>query len=88
MANMTKLEIGEKVEVLITKLTVMEEKIDHLTEGLNNANKKIEDLETDAMKIEPERMNIFDNITWSSFEREELPIAWDIAMENSKCQQI
>ena len=46
MANMTKLEIGEKVEVLITKLTVMEEKIDHLTEDLKNANKKIEDLDT------------------------------------------
>ena len=45
MANMTKLEIGEKVEVLITKLTVMEEKIDHLTEGLENANKRIEDLD-------------------------------------------
>jgi len=45
MANMTKLEIGEKVEVLITKLTVMEEKIDHLTEGLENANNKIEDLD-------------------------------------------
>ena len=42
---MTKLEIGEKVEVLITKLTVMEEKIDHLQEGLENANKKIEDLD-------------------------------------------
>ena len=42
---MTKLEIGEKVEVLITKLTVMEEKIDHLTEGLENANNKIEDLD-------------------------------------------
>jgi predicted RNase H-like nuclease (RuvC/YqgF family) len=45
MANMTKLEIGEKVEVLITKLTVMEEKIDHLQEGLENANTKIEDLD-------------------------------------------
>jgi uncharacterized phage infection (PIP) family protein YhgE len=45
MANMTKLEIGEKVEVLITKLTVMEEKIDHLQEGLENANNKIEDLD-------------------------------------------
>ena len=45
MANMTKLEIGEKVEVLITKLTVMEEKIDHLQEGLENANKRIEDLD-------------------------------------------
>jgi TusA-related sulfurtransferase len=46
MANMTKLEIGEKVEVLITKLTVMEEKIDHLTRRFKNANKKIEDLDT------------------------------------------
>lgn len=46
MSNMTKLEIGEKVEVLITKLTVMEEKIDHLTNDLKNANKKIEDLDT------------------------------------------
>ena len=45
MANMTKLEIGEKVEVLITKLTVMEEKIDYLQEGLENANTKIEDLD-------------------------------------------
>ena len=45
MSNMTKLEIGEKVEVLITKLTVMEEKIDHLQEGLENANTKIEDLD-------------------------------------------
>ena len=46
MPNMTKLDLGEKVEVLITKLTVMEEKIDHLTEDLKNANKKIEDLDT------------------------------------------
>lgn len=46
MSNMTKLEIGEKVEVLITKLTVMEEKIDHLTDNLKNANRKIEDLDT------------------------------------------
>jgi hypothetical protein len=45
MANMTKLDIGEKVEVLITKLTVMEEKIDHLQEGLENANNKIGDLD-------------------------------------------
>jgi uncharacterized Rmd1/YagE family protein len=46
MSNMTKLEIGEKVEVLITKLTVMEEKIDNLTDNLKNANRKIEDLDT------------------------------------------
>ena len=52
------------------------------------ASKKLEDLETDAMKIEPERMSIFDNITWSSFDRNELPYAWATIMENSKCQQI
>ena len=46
MPTMSKLDLGEKVEVLITKLTVMEEKIDHLTEDLKNANKKIEDLDT------------------------------------------
>ena len=46
MPNMTKLDLGEKVEVLITKLTVMEEKIDHLTEGLTKANNKIEELDT------------------------------------------
>jgi len=46
MSNMTKLDIGEKVEVLITKLTVMEEKIDHLSNDLKNANRKIEDLDT------------------------------------------
>ena len=46
MPSMTKLDLGEKVEVLITKLTVMEEKIDHLTEGLTKANNKIEELDT------------------------------------------
>tara|TARA_E500000318_G_scaffold25242_3_gene25266 strand:+ start:5886 stop:6638 length:753 start_codon:yes stop_codon:yes gene_type:complete len=52
------------------------------------ASKTLESLETDRMSEEPDRMSVFDNLTWSSFEREELPIAWDIAMENSKCQQI
>ncbi len=52
------------------------------------ASKKLEDLETNAMKNEPERMNVFDNLTWSSFEREELPLAFDIAKENNKCQPI
>jgi len=46
MPNMTKLDLGEKVEVLITKLTVMEEKIDHLTSDLTKANNKIEELDT------------------------------------------
>jgi predicted RNase H-like nuclease (RuvC/YqgF family) len=46
MPTMTKLDLGEKVEVLITKLTVMEEKIDHLTTDLKEANRKIEELDT------------------------------------------
>jgi len=46
MPTMSKLDLGEKVEVLITKLTVMEEKIDHLTSDLRDANRKIEDLDT------------------------------------------
>jgi len=46
MPSMSKLDLGEKVEVLITKLTVMEEKIDHLTSDLKDANRKIEDLDT------------------------------------------
>ena len=52
------------------------------------ASKILESLETSSMLEEPDRMSVFDNLTWSSFEREELPNAWDIAMENSKCQQI
>lgn len=52
------------------------------------ASKLLEQLETSSMLEEPDRMSVFDNLTWSSFEREELPNAWDIAMENSKCQQI
>ena len=28
------------------------------------ASKKLEDLETNAMKNEPERINVFDNLTW------------------------
>ena len=51
-------------------------------------SKKLEDLETNKMLEEPDRMAVYDNLTWSSFEREELPSAWDIVMENSKCQQI
>lgn len=51
-------------------------------------SKKLEDLETNVMMEEPDRMAVFDNLTWSSFEREELPNAWNIVLENSKCQQI
>lgn len=52
------------------------------------ASKTLEQLETSSMLEEPDRMSVYDNLTWSSFEREELPQAWDIAVENSLCQQI
>lgn len=52
------------------------------------ASKNIEQLETDAMIEEPDRMKVFDNLTWSSFERNELGDAWEVMMENSKCQII
>ena len=49
---------------------------------------QLEDLHTDKMTQEPDRMGMFDNLTWSSFEREELPTAWNIMKENAKCPQI
>lgn len=52
------------------------------------ASKTLQQLETSSMLEEPDRMAVFDNLTWSSFERFELCNAWDIVMENSKCQQI
>jgi len=52
------------------------------------ASKKLEQLETSSMYEEPDRMSVYDNLTWSSFERNELPQALDIVMENSLCQQI
>lgn len=52
------------------------------------ASKTLEQLETSSMLEEPDRMSVYDNLTWSSFERSELPQAWEIAMENSLCQRI
>ena len=52
------------------------------------ASKTLEQLETSSMSREPDRMAVFDNLTWSSFERSELPYAWNTVMENSRCQQI
>jgi hypothetical protein len=51
-------------------------------------SKTLEQLETTSMLEEPNRMAVYDNLTWSSFERDELSKAWDVAMENSLCQQI
>ena len=44
----------------------------------------LEDLHTDKMTQEPDRMGMLDNLTWSSFDREELPMAWHIMKENAK----
>lgn len=43
-----------------------------------------EDLETDRLWIEPARTRVWDNLTWSSFERNELPLALQTAMENAR----
>jgi hypothetical protein len=51
-------------------------------------SKTIEQLETSSLLEEPDRMSVYDNLTWSSFDRNELPQAWEIAMENSLCQKI
>ena len=48
----------------------------------------IADLETDKLTQEPDRMAVFDNLTWSSFQREELPMAFDIALENAEYPEI
>lgn len=48
------------------------------------ASFELSDLETDRIKEEPNRMEVYDNLTWCSFKREELPEAFDIAVENSK----
>lgn len=52
------------------------------------ASFNLEDLETDKLTQEPNREAVLNNLTWSSFEREELPQAWDVMMENAKCQPI
>ena len=44
---------------------------------------KMEDLETDKLLVEPPRMETFDNLTWSSFEREELPGSYIEATNNA-----
>lgn len=48
----------------------------------------LEDLDTDKLKQEPDRIGMLDNLTWSSFDREELPLAWEIMKVNAKCQTI
>ena len=48
------------------------------------ASKKLSDLETNAMMIEPPRMEIIDSLTWSSFDKNELGKAYNIVKENEK----
>jgi len=47
---------------------------------------QLTDLETDALKEEPPRMETIDNLTWCCFKRKELPIAYFVAMENYHCK--
>ena len=49
---------------------------------------QLEDLHTNKMTQEPDRMGMLDNLTWSSFDRAELPSAWNIMKENAKCPLI
>ena len=49
------------------------------------ASKKLEDLETDKMKEEPDRMKIVDSLTWSCFTKNEMTIAYNTVMENYEC---
>jgi hypothetical protein len=43
---------------------------------------KLQDLETQSLLEEPDRMGMFDNLTWSSFEKNELETAWKFIEEN------
>lgn len=45
---------------------------------------QLEDLDTDMMLQEPDRQGMFDNLTWSSFDKEELPSAWRTIEENER----
>jgi len=49
------------------------------------ASKKLEDLETSEMLVEPDRMSIFNSLTWSCFSKKELDSAYNIVMENYNC---
>lgn len=44
MADLTKLTTNQKIEVLITKLTVMESKLDHIHKDLEKNKQDIEQL--------------------------------------------
>lgn len=49
-----------------------------------NVSAQLHDLETSLLTHEPARMDTLNNLTWCSFKREELPLAYEIALENSK----
>ena len=49
---------------------------------------QLEDLETNKMLEEPPRMECFDNLTWSSFRRNELSLAYETVVENSLCKTL
>lgn len=47
------------------------------------ASKRLDELETFAMEEEPDREAIMNNLTWSSFAKNELANAYNIVMENA-----
>ena len=53
-----------------------------------NVSLQLHDLETSLLTHEPARMDTLNNLTWCSFKREELPLAYEIAMENSTYQKL
>lgn len=48
------------------------------------ASFEIDDLETDSLKNEPARMEVFDSLTWSCFSKNELNNSYNTVMENYK----
>lgn len=52
------------------------------------ASFSLEDLETDKLLQEPNRKAIYDNLTWSSFDKDEMPNAINMALENAECNPL
>lgn len=48
----------------------------------------LNDLETDSFLQEPDRMGMFDNLTWSSFDKDELKTAWRFIEENEQMSTV
>ena len=72
-------------------LTAMQKGIPTISTGwcpAKGASFSLGDLETDKLLQEPNREAVMDNLTWSSFNKSEIPHSFDIIMENSKCKPL